>query len=211
MKVCEIFLSIQGESTYAGMPCVFIRLTGCNLRCSYCDTAYAYDEGSEMSMDEVLSLVSEYGVKLVEITGGEPLMSEDAPELARKLIKEGYKVLLETNGSVDISPVPKEAVVIMDIKTPSSLMSDQNRPENIPLLKSTDEVKFVISDREDYLWSRDLVHKHGLSNKCTVLLAPAFGQIEPSTLVGWMLEDSLRVRLNLQLHKIIFDPNQRGV
>lgn len=211
MRVCEIFRSIQGESTYAGLPCVFVRLTGCNLRCSYCDTVYAYEEGRQMSIDEILGAVSVYGTSLVEITGGEPLLSGDTPELALRLLHGGHRVLVETNGSTDISALPKGVVVIMDIKTPGSGMWESNRLENIPLLKPSDEVKIVITGRSDYEWARQLIREHDIPARCSVLLSPCYGLLEPSALAGWILEDALDVRLNLQLHKYIFRPDARGV
>jgi 7-carboxy-7-deazaguanine synthase len=211
MKVCEIFSSIQGESTYAGLPCTFIRLTGCNLRCTYCDTQYAYEEGREMTMEDILSEVSDAGVSLVEITGGEPLMNPETPALAEALLDKGFDVLVETNGSMDISVLPDRAHVIMDIKTPRSGMHESNRLDNIPLLRHSDEVKFVLMDEEDYRWALEIIREHGLEEKCKVLLSPIYGELEPSVLADWMLRDQVRARLNLQLHKYIFGPEERGV
>jgi len=211
MKVCEIFTSIQGESTYAGLPCTFVRLTGCNLRCSYCDTTYAYDEGRDMSIDEILSEVSAAGVPLVEITGGEPLMHEDAPALVGSLVDKGYGVLVETNGSIDISVLPEGVVVVMDLKTPRSGMHEKNRLDNIQLLRNSDEVKFVLMDESDYKWALGLIREYGLEDRCKVLLSPVYGELEPRLLSEWMLRDKVRARLNLQLHKYIFGPDERGV
>lgn len=211
MKVCEIFASIQGESTYAGMPCVFVRMTGCNLRCSYCDTTYAYDEGKDMSEDEIIGFVKKYGIKLVEITGGEPLLQKDILSLTEKLLDDGFSVLIETNGSVSIKDIDKRAVIIIDIKTPKSGMSDKMNLDNLNLLKSGDELKFVITDREDYEWTKEFIKRYQLINKCKILLSPAFGILQPSELSQWMLADELPARLNLQIHKYIFGLNQRSI
>ena len=211
IKVCEIFTSIQGESSHAGLPCTFVRLSGCNLRCVYCDTSYAYDEGTEMSVQEILERVSESGVPLVEITGGEPLLASETPGLARALLDRGFEVLVETNGSRDISVLPEGAVRIMDIKTPGSGMSGYNRAENIRLLRPSDEVKFVIGDEEDYHWSLRFIREHGLEQMCGVLLSPVHGRLDIGLLVEWMLRDRVKARLNLQLHKYIFGPDARGV
>jgi 7-carboxy-7-deazaguanine synthase len=211
MKVCEIFASIQGESTYAGLPCIFVRLTGCNLRCSYCDTKYAYDEGLEMTVEEIMGCVRGYGLNLVEITGGEPLLQPDVLPLILQLLDSGVNVLVETNGSMEIGDVDKRAAIIMDVKTPGSGMSDSVLIANFDLLKRIDEVKFVITDRSDYEWARELVRQHRLSDKCSVLFSPAYLQLESAYLSGWIIDDKLPVRLNLQLHKYIYSPDQRGV
>ncbi len=212
MKICELFASIQGESTYAGTPCTFIRLSGCNLRCSYCDTTYSYEEGAEQSIEEILERVRDAGLNLVEITGGEPLLQHDeVVDLTKRLLDAGYKVLIETNGSVSIGSLDKRAIVIMDIKTPSSAMSEKNDLANLPSLKPNDEIKFVISNRSDYEWSKKMVLSHDLSKRCTVLFSPAAGSIIPRELAGWILQDKLDVRLNMQLHKIIYNLDERGV
>ncbi len=211
MKVCEIFLSIQGESTYAGLPCVFIRMSGCNLRCSYCDTAYAYEEGDELTEDDVLKRAVSFGISLVEITGGEPLIQAEVFPLIKRLLDRGLTVLVETNGSISVSGVDRRAIIIMDIKTPGSGMCEVMDIENLRLLKSQDELKFVIADRGDYEWSRDFIMKHGLSGKCTVLLAPVFRVCSSRDLARWMLDDRLGARLNIQLHKYIYGPEERGV
>lgn len=203
MKVCEIFASIQGESTYAGLPCVFVRLAGCNLRCIYCDTTYAYYEGREMSEDEILKAVSSYGIKLIEITGGEPLLQRDVLLLMERILDNGFTVLLETNGSISIKDVDKRAVIIMDIKTPKSGMFERMDLLNLKYLKPQDEIKFVITDREDYEWVRDFIRDYGLLDKCKTLLSPAYGILPPASLSEWIIEDKLSVRLNLQLHKYI--------
>ncbi|MFO0752869.1 MAG: radical SAM protein [Thermodesulfovibrionales bacterium] len=211
MKVCEIFASIQGESSYAGLPCVFVRLTGCNLRCAWCDTAYAYEEGGEVSQEEVLARVREFGVGLVELTGGEPLLQREAFPLAVRLLDEGYTVLIETNGSVSIRDVDPRAVVIMDIKTPKSGMFARMDLGNLEHLKPADELKFVVTDREEYEWVKGFIAEHQLAGKCTLLISPAFGSLSARALSAWILEDRLPVRLNVQLHKYIYDPGERGV
>lgn len=211
MLVCEIFTSIQGESTYAGVLCSFIRMTGCNLRCSYCDTKYAYAEGIELSEDEIINRIKNAGVNLVEITGGEPLLQAGVLPLAKRLLDAGYKVLIETNGSRDISHVDRRAVIILDIKTPGSGMSEENLLSNIEYLKPTDEVKFVITGRNDYDWAKAFIEKTSLSGKCTILLSPSFGAIDPKHLAAWIIEDRLEARLNLQLHKYLYSPDRRGV
>ncbi len=212
MKVCEIFTSIQGESTYAGLPCTFVRLSGCNLRCLYCDTKYSYEDGIEMSRDDVMDRVRLAGVSLVEITGGEPLMQkEETLMLVRGLLDEGYEVLIETNGSFDIGEIDKRAVIILDVKTPGSGEGDAMNFTNFERLKPSDEVKFVICDRADYEWSRELITKFGLKGRAKVLFSPALGMIAPAKLAGWIVEDRLQVRLNLQIHKYVFGPEERGV
>lgn len=211
MKVCEIFTSIQGESSYAGLPCTFVRMTGCNLRCTYCDTTYVYDEGSEVSEEEVLKKVRDAGIGLIEITGGEPLLQKEVYHLIRRLIEDGYKVLIETNGSLSIRDIDKRAVVILDIKTPGSGMYEKMDLSNLDEIKQTDEIKFVITDRMDYDWSKDMIGKYALHQKCHLLMSPAYGSLVPSVLAGWILEDKLPARLNLQIHKYIFDPDRRQV
>ncbi len=212
MKVCEMFTSIQGESSYAGLPSVFIRLSGCNLRCSYCDTEYAFEEGEEISVDEILGFVEGAGIPLVEITGGEPLMQrQELKILIGVLLDKGHRVLIETNGSQSIKDLDMRAVIILDIKTPGSGMDTKNDFSNIEYLKPADEIKFVISDRKDYDWSKEILEKYDLGGRCPVLFSPAIGKLEPRELVNWILEDRLPVRLNLQLHKYIFGLNERGV
>jgi 7-carboxy-7-deazaguanine synthase len=211
VKICEIFTSIQGESSYAGLPCTFIRLTGCNLRCTYCDTTYAYTEGSERSVEEVADFVRDRGVKLVEITGGEPLLQEDVHPLIERLLNSGYTVLVETNGSMNIREIDRRAVLILDIKTPGSGMSGEMDFSNLAHLKQTDEVKFVLTGRADYEWAKEVMSRYALGEKCHVLLSPVFGTLSPEKLAGWILEDGLVVRLNLQLHAYIFGPGKKGV
>jgi 7-carboxy-7-deazaguanine synthase len=211
MKVCEIFSSIQGESTFAGVPCTFIRLTGCNLRCSYCDTVYAYEEGTELPEEEVMNKIQAIGIKTVEITGGEPLLQEDVAPLTKRLLDSGYRVLIETNGTQDIRDIDKRASIILDIKTPGSGMMDKEMLSNLPLLKRGDEVKFVITGRDDYEWAKRFVSHHSLTGRCTILFSPAFGILDPRDLSKWILQDRLDVRLNLPLHKYIYGPDMRGV
>lgn len=211
MKVCEIFASIQGESSYAGLPCVFVRLTGCNFRCSYCDTAYAYEEGKEMSESEIFNAVNGYGIKLVEITGGEPLMQKESLPLIERILDNGFTVLLETNGSESIKDVDKRAVIVMDIKTPKSGMFERMDLMNLKHLKLHDEVKLVVMDREDYEWVKGFIKDYGLWDKCKILLSPAYGSLLPEVLSQWIIEDKLAVRLNMQLHKYIYGAEKRGV
>jgi len=212
LKVCEIFTSIQGESTYAGLPCTFVRLTGCNLRCTYCDTQYSYDNGIEMTFTDIIGRVRQAGIKLVEITGGEPLLQrEETLLLTRALLDEGYEVLIETNGSRSIQGIDKRAVIILDVKTHGSGMSEEMDFSNFALLKPSDEVKFVICDRADYDWSKKMLTTFSLTEKAKVLFSPALGMIQPSQLAGWIVEDRLAVRLNTQIHKYIFGPDERGV
>ena len=218
VRISEIFYSILGESTYQGLPCAFIRVAGCNLKCSYCDTKYAQKSGKKYSIKEILSIISKYPTKftpnrlpskqrrtgsgLVEITGGEPLLQENVYVLIRELIKKKYKVLIETNGSIDVGKLPRGATVIMDIKCPSSRMHNKMKWANIRKSKAHDEVKFVLSDRKDYLWAKEIIKKHKLYGK-KVLFSPVFGKLSPKALSKWILKDGLNARLHLQLHKVI--------
>jgi 7-carboxy-7-deazaguanine synthase len=211
MRLCEIYTSIQGESTCAGLVCTFIRLAGCNLRCSYCDTEYAYDEGTEISVDELLGKALNRRVDLVEVTGGEPLLQEETPILVKRILDEGYRVLIETNGSFPIGGIDRRATVIMDVKTPASGMSNMMNLENLRMLKPTDEVKFVVADRADYEWARDFTQEYSLVKRCRVLMSAVFGKLSPENLSTWIIEDCLGVRLNLQLHKYVFGPDRRAV
>ena len=211
MKVNEIFHSIQGESSYAGWPCVFVRLTGCNLRCRWCDTRYAYDEGEAYTVVEVMDRIRGYGCPLVEITGGEPLLQEDVYPLMDRLLEAGYNVLLETNGSLDASRVPRGVNRIIDIKCPASGMSDRIHWENLDHLRSTDEIKFVLCDRGDYEWAREVIKQYDLTHRATVLLSVVSNELSHQDAVKWMLEDRLKVRFQLQLHKAIWGPDRRGV
>ena len=212
MNICEIFYSIQGESTYSGLPCVFIRTSGCNLRCLYCDTRYAYEGGVEMSVGQVLAQVRSYGCRLVEITGGEPLMQQVAViPLIDSLLESGHKVLLETNGSLSIDDVDDRVVIIMDLKCPDSAMSEYICWENLQHLGEHDQVKFVLSSRRDYEWARKVIAKYPPLSKIEVLLCAAFGVLEPKDVVKWMLDDGLNARFQLQIHKYIWHPEARGV
>ncbi|MBL1214210.1 MAG: radical SAM protein [Ignavibacteriae bacterium] len=211
LKVNEIYFSIQGESTFAGKPCVFIRLTYCNLRCSYCDTEYAFYDGEEMSIEEIIEEVKKYNCSLVEVTGGEPLVQKDSIHLMRKLCDEDYEVLLETGGSLPIENIDKRVRVILDLKCPSSNMKGKNLYENLDYLKSIDEVKFVIGTREDYEWAKEIISKYKINEKCEVLFSVVFDELEPLTLTNWILEDKLNVRFQLQMHKFIWKPEERGV
>jgi len=211
LTICEIFASIQGESTFAGLPCVMVRTTGCNLRCTYCDTKYAFDGGTELSIDEILTRVDSYGLALVEITGGEPLMQPAAFPLMCRLCDRGYTVLLETNGSLDITGVDQRVVRIVDIKTPSSGAGDADLWSNLEVLRLQDEIKFVLADRRDYEFAVDVMRKHELAKRSKVLMGVVFGTLEPATLAEWILADRLPVRMQIQLHKVIWEPSARGV
>ncbi|TFB11679.1 radical SAM protein [Candidatus Marinimicrobia bacterium MT.SAG.2] len=211
LKISEIYSSIQGESSYQGLPCVFVRLTGCNLRCSWCDTAYAFFGGEEMSIDEILNNVKEKGISLVEITGGEPLIQEECYGLMTALCDEGMIVLLETGGSIDTVKVDERVKKIIDFKAPSSLMVDENDWSNVSRLTAGDELKFVIGDRADYDWSLEMIKEYELEEKTIINLSPVHNVLQPADLVKWVLEDGLDVRVNLQLHKYIWGEKAMGV
>ena len=213
MKINEIFYSIQGESLYAGLPCVFIRLTGCNLRCTYCDTRYAYDEGTEMSLPEILRQIDAYPKSaLVELTGGEPLLQEDTPALVERLLDHGRTVLMETNGSRDISRIDGRCIRIMDVKCPSSRMDAHNDLNNLRRLGPNDQIKFIIGTPGDYTFAMDIVKQIPPDfPRWNILLSPAFGVLSPDLLAQWILRDGMGVRLHLQLHKWIWPNTDRGV
>ena len=211
LKVNEIYYSVQGESSKAGLPCVFVRLTYCNLRCTYCDTEYAFYDGKNFSIDEIVSEVKKFGCGLVEVTGGEPLFQEECYPLMERLCNEGFTVMVETGGSLQIKTIDPRVKIIMDLKCPSSGMLKKNMYENLNYIKPSDEVKFVIGTREDYEWSRDIVQKYKLDKKSEVLFSVVFGKLEPVRLVEWILEDKLNVRFQLQMHKFIWEPNAKGV
>ena len=211
LKVNEIFKSIQGESSYSGLPCIFIRLTGCNLRCVYCDTEYAFYEGKELSVKQIMDAISPYGIKLAEITGGEPLLQDDVYPLMDALLEKGYKVLLETGGSLSLEKVPGPVIKIMDLKCPGSGEASKNNFKNLKLLTRNDEVKFVILDRKDYLWSKETLHRHNISQKASVIFSPVYDKLSLKDLAEWVLEDELPVRLQTQLHKIIWGKDAIGV
>lgn len=228
MFITEIFKSIQGESSYAGLPCVFVRLTGCNLRCTWCDTAYAFHGGKKLSVDEVVARVresrgagngGEKSVRLVEITGGEPLLQSETPELARKILSEGCTVLIETSGEQDVCQLPREVVKIVDVKCPDSGEFGSFNLKNLDALDQKDEVKFVIASRRDYEFARQFAAEHDLAARVhEVIFSPVFADpegkwaaMDPRTLAEWILDDGLRVRLGLQIHKFIWDPAMHGV
>jgi 7-carboxy-7-deazaguanine synthase len=211
MKISEIFTSIQGESSFAGLPCTFIRLTGCNLRCHYCDTTYALEGGVDVDPDRIVSRVRESGFPLAELTGGEPLLQEESYLLSSLLLNEGYTVLLETNGSLSLDRVDRRVVKIMDMKCPSSGMSEQMDFNNINYLSSKDEVKFVIGDRADFDWALKIIYDYELLRMCKVLVSPLQQRLAAQTAAKWILEEKLLVRMQLQLHKIIWPTRDRGV
>jgi 7-carboxy-7-deazaguanine synthase len=211
LKVHEIFRSIQGEAGRAGRPCVFVRLTGCQMRCVWCDTDYAFYDGTWMTLDEIVARVASYGCPLVELTGGEPLLQPDVHPLIERLCDAGYEVLLETGGGLDIAPVDPRVVRIVDLKCPGSGESEHNRWENLADLRPTDELKFVLAGRADYDWARGVIAERGLAARCPIYFQPVWGALEAATLAGWILEDRLPVRLSLQLHKLLWGPERRGV
>ncbi len=211
VKVNEIFYSLQGESTWAGLPCVLVRLTGCQMRCRWCDSEYAFYDGSWMTLDEVLENVAGHGCPLVEVTGGEPLLQPGSGPLMECLCDAGYRVLLETGGGVDISSVDPRVHRIVDVKCPGSGEVAANRWENLAVLTSLDEVKFVLSGREDYEWAREEVRRRGLSSICAVHFSPVHGELAAVDLAAWALEDRLQVRVQLQLHKLLWGSETRGV
>ncbi|MCC6794364.1 MAG: radical SAM protein [Candidatus Hydrogenedentes bacterium] len=212
LTITEIYKSVQGESTWVGLPCIFVRLTGCNLRCVWCDTEYAFYGGKKMSVEAVVTECEALDCKLVEITGGEPLLQKHCGTLAQALLDRGFTVLCETSGALPIDRLPAEVIKIMDLKCPGSGEEEKNDWSNIERLSPRDEVKFVIADRADYEWSRDVVRKYDLTARCNeVLFSPVFGPIEPKAMVEWILEDKLPVRFQLQLHKFVWPPDQKGV
>ena len=212
LTVNEIFYSIQGESTRAGEPCVFVRLTACDLRCSWCDTSYAFHEGRRMSIDDVLAAVDRFGCPLVEITGGEPLLQEDVYPLMQRLLERGRAVMLETGGHRPIDRVPAGVLKIVDVKCPGSGEAQRNDWSNLQRLAPGDQVKFVIKDRPDYEYARDVIARHELAGRAgAILLSPVHGVLDPKTLSAWLLDDHLPARLQLQLHKYIWSPETRGV
>ncbi len=223
-KVNEIFRSIQGESSFAGLDCAFVRLSGCNLRCSYCDTTYAYKRGRYMSIDEIVSKIASLDTHIIELTGGEPLWQSNVNKLIDALVdladcraREANpglirpRLLIETSGSMPIENINPGAVIIMDIKTPSSGCSSMMLLENLNHIKPADEIKFVIGDRKDYEYSKKIISDHRLTERCGVLLSAVYGRIEPRKIVGWMLKDMLKVRFQLQMHKYIWPADKKGV
>lgn len=211
MRITEVFHSVQGESTFAGLPCVFVRLTGCPLRCTWCDTEYAFVGGTDRSIDDILDTVRSYGCRLVEVTGGEPLAQPDTATLLRRLCEEGFTVLLETSGAADTTIVPPSVRIILDVKCPASGMTERTHWPNVERLRPQDEAKFVIQDRSDYEWAKNMLDRFRLADRCPVLFSPVFGALDPQQLAEWILADRLPIRLQLQLHKYIWAPDMRGV
>ena len=211
LQVNEIFYSVQGESTYTGRPCVFVRLTACNLRCRWCDTEYAFYEGETFTVEQVLEQVRAYKCPLVEITGGEPLLQEEVYPLMDQLLLEGYEVLIETGGSLDVGRLDPRVVKIMDLKAPGSGMDRLNNLDNLQHLDRKDQIKFVVADRRDYEWAKGMMAEHALAERAQVLFSPVFGELHPRELAEWILADRLLARLQIQLHKYLWDPDQRGV
>lgn len=217
LRITEIFHSIQGESTWAGVPCTFVRLTGCPLRCSWCDTEYAFHGGSRMTFDEILREVASYPARVVEVTGGEPLAHPGAFDLTRRLLDEGYTVLVETSGAFDVSPLDPRVHKIMDLKCPGSGEFHRNLWANLDHLTERDEVKFVVKDRADYEWARQAIAEHGLDRRVgggtlrALLMSPVWGDIELEPLARWILEDGLPVRFQVQVHKLIWGADAKGV
>jgi 7-carboxy-7-deazaguanine synthase len=211
LTVNEVFFSIQGEGTRTGQPCVFVRLTGCPLRCTWCDTAYAFHEGTRRSEDDVLAEIERHPCRLVELTGGEPLSQPAAFPFITRLLDAGWQVLVETSGHVLLEALDPRAVAIMDVKAPGSGETHRMEWRNLDLLKPADEVKFVIAHRADYEWSRALVRDRRLPERCPVLFSPVHGRLEPRELAAWILEDGLPVRLQIQLHKYLWPGVERGV
>ena len=211
LKVNEIFHSIQGEARAAGRPCVFVRLTGCNLRCSWCDTEYAFHEGRRMTVDEVLAEVASSGCRLVEVTGGEPLLQAESVVLMQRLLAGGYEVLLETGGGVGIEAVPPGVGIILDIKCPGSGEAEANVWSNLDLLPQGSQVKLVVRDQDDFLWAADTVRSRELTPRFDVFVAPVQGRCDPGDLAAWILKSGLDVRLQIQLHKVLWPNRDRGV
>ncbi len=210
LRVTEIFHSIQGESSHAGRPCAFVRLTGCNLRCRWCDSEYTFTGGERMSLDDIVRQIKSYATNLVEVTGGEPLAQSESLDLITRLCDEGFEVLIETSGSIDISRVDPRATIILDIKCPGSGEVEKNRWENLQHLKARDEIKFVIAGRTDYDWACEVIRQRGL-DRWTVLLSPVWGEMDLKSLAEWMLADKVPARLQTQLHKHIWGAEARGV
>ncbi len=211
LKINEIYYSVQGESTHSGCPCIFIRLTYCNLRCSYCDTEYAFYDGKDMEITDIMSEIKRWDCNLVEVTGGEPLFQDECIDLLNELVNSNYEVMLETGGSLSISDVPKKVVKIVDFKCPSSKMEKKNLWSIVDDLQAHDEVKFVIGNREDFDWAKDRITEYSLDKICTLLFSPTFGEIDPQQIVEWILADNLPVRMQMQMHKMIWSPEEKGV
>ena len=211
LKINEIFHSIQGESSHMGLPCIFIRLTYCNLRCSYCDTEYAFYEGSDMTIKEILNKIEKYPTNLVMVTGGEPLIQKGCIDLMNQLLKKNYEVMIETSGSLSLDKVPKNVIKIVDFKCPTSNMKDKNDWTIIKDINQEDEIKFVIGNRQDYDWSKEMIKEYNLNKICPILFSPVYDKINMEDLSKWILEDGIKVRLQIQLHKHIWDADKKGV
>lgn len=217
LRITEIFHSIQGESTWAGVPCTFVRVTGCPLRCTWCDTEYAFHGGTRMTFDEILAEVANHPARVVEVTGGEPLAHPGVIPLTERLLEAGYTVLVETSGAFDVAPLDERIHTIMDLKCPGSGEVEKNRYENLEHLTARDEVKFVVKDRTDYEWARSAIESHGLDRRVldgslrALLMSPVWGEIELEDLAGWILDDGLPVRFQIQVHKLIWGPEATGV
>ena len=211
LKVNEIYKSIQGESSFTGMPCTFIRLTFCNLRCSYCDTEYAFYDGKDMKIKDILSNIKKYPANLVMVTGGEPLAQNNCIDLIVELLKEKYSVMLETSGSLSLNGVPDDVIKIIDFKCPSSNMMDKNDWTILKDINKTDEMKFVIGNREDYDWSNKMIKKYNLNKICPILFSPVYNKMDVKKLSQWILDDGINARFQIQLHKYIWDAKTRGV
>lgn len=204
LKINEIFFSIQGESTFVGLPTIFIRLTGCPLRCQYCDTEYAFHDGEKMSIQSILQNISNFRSRFVTVTGGEPLAQKSCLTLLTQLCDEGYQVSLETSGAMDVAEVDERVSKIIDIKTPGSKESEKNRFDNLKYIKPDDEIKFVICNRDDYLWTKKTIQEHQLTERCEILLSSSHDELSPTDLADWVIEDQLTVRLQLQMHKYLW-------
>ncbi|HEY2902192.1 MAG TPA: radical SAM protein [Polyangia bacterium] len=211
MRITEIYVSIQGETQYAGLPCTLVRTTGCDLRCTYCDSAFSFYGGRELSLDAILAEVKRLAAPLVLLTGGEPMLQQEIVTLAERLLAEGFRVMIETSGAHPVSALPAEVIRIVDVKTPASGESARMRLDVLDGLRPRDAVKFVLSDEADYRWAADLIRSRALAARTEVLLSPVHGRLDPQQLVQWMLRDRLPARLNLQIHKYIWAPEARGV
>lgn len=211
MRITEIYKSVQGETQYAGLPCTLVRTTGCDLRCTYCDSAFAFHGGRDMTLDEIVSEVAKLGAPLVLLTGGEPMLQKEMPALAARLLGDGYRVMIETSGSQPLDALPPDVARIVDVKTPGSGEVHRMRWETLEGLGSRDAVKFVLTSEADYQWAAEVIRARRLADRTEVLLSPMHGRLPPDELVSWILRDRLPVRLNLQLHKYIWSPDARGV
>jgi 7-carboxy-7-deazaguanine synthase len=211
MRITEIYASVQGETQYAGLPCTLVRTTGCDLRCTYCDSAFAFHGGQDMTLDEIVAEVETLGAPLVLLTGGEPMLQKELPALAARLLGQGYRVMIETSGAHPLDGLPPEVVRIVDVKTPGSGESHRMHWETVEALRPRDAVKFVLTSEEDYRWATEIIRTRRLADRTEVLLSPMHGRLAPEALVSWILRDRLPARLNLQLHKYIWAPDARRV